>query len=87
MMNVRLLDHFYQKKNIVKATMRKWAERTTTEKHTGGERPPGEPYPAHRRLECGRICASAFGLRSHRRMHQRDPAQGRHVIIGNEWQP
>ena len=57
-------------------------------RHTGErERPQREQNPDHRCPECGRACASAFGLRSHRRTHQRDPARGRHVIIGNDGQP
>ena len=43
--------------------------------------------PGHRCPECGRICASAIGLWSHRRAHQQHPARGRQVIIDNDGQP
>ena len=57
-------------------------------RHTGErERQLREPNQDHRCPECGRACASALGLMSHRRTHQRDPARGRHVIIGNDGQP
>ena len=48
---------------------------------------PGGPDPNLVCPECGRVCGSLVGLRSHRRAHEREAARRHRVIVGNDGQP
>ena len=56
-------------------------------RHAGPPPPPDDPDPNVVCPECGRVCRSLAGLRSHRRVHEREAAGRHRDIVGNDGQP
>ena len=56
-------------------------------RHAGPAPAPDDPDPNLVCPECGRVCGSLAGLRSHQRAHEREAARRHRVIVGYDGQP